>query len=257
MGFAQDLRTLYHLTLAPVRGATHQARLEGFYSRQASNYDSFRERLLPGRHQIYSRLNIPKGGVWVEMGGGTGSNLEILGDQIHELKKIYIVDLSASLLKIADERIKKKNWTNVETVLGDVTTFRPEFPADLVCFSYSLTMIPDWFKAIDHAFEILSEGGTLAVVDFFTQRKFQSVKNQTSYSWWNRTFWPIWFGMDNVNLSADHLPYLQNKFEEVHCVEDRAKVPYLSVLGRVPYYQFVGMKAGKSIHKMTSTARAV
>ena len=48
--------------------------------------------------------------------------------------------------------------------------------------------------------------------------------------------------MDNVFLSADHLPMLQSRFVLERCLEDRSPVPYLP-LGRVPYYSFIGRKA--------------
>ena len=42
---------------------------------------------------------------------------------------------------------------------------------DVVTFSYSLTMIPDWFLAVDHAWRLLRPGGTIGVVDFYVSRK--------------------------------------------------------------------------------------
>ena len=49
----------------------------------------------------------------------------------------------------------------------------------------------------------------------------------------------MWFGNDNVYPSADHVPFLQRKFETEHFSEQRAKVPYLPLM-RVPYYNFIG-----------------
>ena len=40
-------------------------------------------------------------------------------------------------------------------------------PVDAVTFSYSLTMIPDWFQAIERAYESLKPGGMIGVVDFY------------------------------------------------------------------------------------------
>ncbi len=45
-------------------------------------------------------------------------------------------------------------------------SYRPADPADCVYFSYALTMIPDWRRAIDNAIAMLAPGGTLGVVDF-------------------------------------------------------------------------------------------
>jgi len=241
MGFLSDLKILYHLTLRPVRGKDHAARMESFYAGQADAYDDFRRRLLKGRQEMYSSIQAPAGGTWIDMGGGTGSNLDFLGDQLAALSKIYVLDLSPSLLEIAKKRIAGRGWTNVETVEADATTFQPASgPVDVVTFSYSLTMIPDWFAAIENALAILKPGGTIGVVDFYISRKYPR-DGLTRHRPLTRAFWPIYFSMDNVFPSADHVPFLHRHFEPVKFEEHRSKVPYLPLL-RTPYYLFVGRK---------------
>ncbi|MEK6235013.1 MAG: class I SAM-dependent methyltransferase, partial [Planctomycetales bacterium] len=214
MSFLRDLKILYHLALSPIRGKTHADRLESFYQHQASGYDDFRARLLQGRKEMYEAIDFPEGGVWVDMGGGTGSNLENLGDRIKKLSKVYVVDLSGSLLKVAQERAEARGWTNVETVEADATRWKPpEESVDVVTFSYSLTMIPDWFRAIDHAQQLLRPGGRMGVVDFHVARKYP-LDGFQRHSWFTRTFWPVWFANDNVFFNRDHAPYLHERFEQ-------------------------------------------
>jgi S-adenosylmethionine-diacylgycerolhomoserine-N-methlytransferase len=239
MSIAGDLRILYHMVVGRTRGANHAERLDNFYRGQAAGYDDFRKRLLHGRKELYDRLPTPAGGVWVEMGGGTASNLEYLGERIHELQKAIVVDLSPSLLKIARECIAKNAWKNAETHEADATAVETP-PADVVTFSYSLTMIPDWFAAIDRAKKLLKPGGLIGVVDFYVSRKFP-MENRKRHSWPTRTFWPTWFGYDNVHPSPDHLPYLERSFETVYRFEGRGKVPFLPFV-RAPYYIFIGRK---------------
>ena len=141
MSLAADLKTLFHLAVAPVRGSTHAERMDGFYRGQAAGYDDFRRRLLPARDRLFGLLEAPRGGVWIDMGGGTAQNLEALSDRISTLQKIYVIDLATSLLRVARQRASDRGWTNVEPVAADATTFRPaEGLADVVTFSYSLTM---------------------------------------------------------------------------------------------------------------------
>lgn len=130
---------------------------------------------------------------------------------------------------------------NGEIVEADATRFRPRCgSADVVTFSYSLTMIPDWFAAIDNALSILRPGGRIGVVDFYVSRKHPE-PSQRRHSWLTRAFWPLWFSSDNVFPSLDHVPYLHRRFEPVVFDEFRARVPFLP-RGRVPYYHFVGRK---------------
>lgn len=241
MSFASDLKVLYHLALKPVRGKDHAARLESFYGGQAEAYDDFRKRLLQGREELYQSVPAPEGGVWVDMGGGTAANLEFMGDRVNELGKIYVVDLSPSLLNVAEKRIEERGWSHVEAVEADATKYRPaEGEADVVTFSYSLTMIPDWFAAIENALAMLKPGGRIGVVDFFVGRKYAS-DDAPKHGWTTRTFWPTWFANDNVFLSPDHVPYLHEHFDVESFEPARAKVPYIPFM-RVPFYRFIGRK---------------
>ncbi len=241
MGIASDLKVLYHLAFKPVRGRDHSERMESFYSGQAAGYDDFRRRLLQGREALWQRLQVPADGVWVDLGGGTGSNLEYLGESIRKLRRVYVVDLAPSLLEVAQERARQRGWNHVETVVADATTFTPpEGSADVVTFSYSLTMIPDWFGAVDNAQRMLREGGELGVVDFYVSRKHPQQKH-ARHGWWTRSGWPVWFANDNVFPSPDHVPYLHRHFQVVSFDERRAKVPYLPFV-QAPYYVFVGRK---------------
>lgn len=244
MSLASDVRTLFHMTLRPIRGASHAERLESFYGSQAADYDSYREHLLKGRRELYESLDPPTGAVWVEMGGGTGRNLEFLGERLGQLGHIYIVDLSTSLLERARRRIAERGWSNVTAVQADVTRFTPpEGHADVVTFSYSLTMIPDWFAAVQQAQRLLRPGGTLAVVDFYVSRKYPA-EGQRRHGWLTRSFWPVWLALDNVYPNADHVPYLHHHFEPVQFAEESTRMRYFPLL-RVPYYRFVG-KRGKT-----------
>ncbi len=242
MSIASDLKILFHLAFKPIRGNDHASRMESFYAGQADHYDSFRKRLLQGREELWDAIDVPEGGVWVDLGGGTGANLEFLGDRIHKLSKVYVVDLAGSLLKVTRERARTRGWDHVEAVEADATKWVPEGgTADVVTFSYSLTMIPNWFAAIDNAYAMLRKGGRIGVVDFYVSRKHPSEEN-VRHGWMTRTGWPTWFGMDNVFPSPDHIPYLKERFSTERLEERRAKVPYLPLV-RTPYYQFIGRKA--------------
>ena len=125
--------------------------------------------------------------------------------------------------------------------VADGTRFVPsEGLADVVTFSYSLTMIPDWFRAIEHAWSILKPGGTIGIVDFYVSRKHPD-EGLKRHNWLTRNLVPTWFGNDNVHPSADHLPYLLNRFERCVLEEQSGTLPFIP-LARVPYYIFKGRK---------------
>ena len=66
----------------PSKGASHRERLDAFYRGQADAYDDFRRRLLHGREELMGRLEFRPGDVWLDMGAGTGSNAELLGERL-------------------------------------------------------------------------------------------------------------------------------------------------------------------------------
>jgi S-adenosylmethionine-diacylgycerolhomoserine-N-methlytransferase len=236
-----ELKMLYHITFTNVKGGSHQERLEAFYRAQAEGYDAFRKRLLHGREELMRALPLPAGGRMLDMGGGTGSNIEYLGDKRAAMQSVTVVDLCPSLLETARRRIAEKGWTNVDTALADVTTYEPEGgPVDVITFSYSLTMIPDWFRAMEQAWRLLKPGGVLGVVDFYIGRKWPT-PGMKQHNLFQRLFWPTWFAFDNVFLSPDHLPFLQAHFEPIILEERLGTVPYMLGL-KAPHYLFVGRK---------------
>ncbi|MBQ1338142.1 MAG: class I SAM-dependent methyltransferase, partial [Thermoguttaceae bacterium] len=203
----------------------------------------FRKKLLTGRDDLMRSVEPHEGEVWVDMGCGTGANIEFLGDKIRCLKKLYLLDMTESMLKVARKRVEKLHWDNVEVQRVDATTWRPEGEqVDVILFSYSLTMIPDWFAAIDRAYEALKPGGRIGVVDFYIARKFPG-KKRMRQSFSTRWFWPIWFSLDNLYLSSDILPYLTRKFEEVSLLERADRMPYCPIFWKkMPRFVFVGKK---------------
>ena len=229
-----DSLVLLHL-LKGQRGrdndADHAGRLENFYAPQAEHYDDFRERLLHGRRRLIDLLAPPPGSRIVELGGGTGRNLDFFGARMLSLERMEIVDLCPALLRQAQERCKQ--WPDVAfAVQADATTYRPAHQVDCVYFSYSLSMIPDWRAALANALAMLRPGGLIGAVDFHVSARHGA---------FTRNFWPRWFAHDGVRLSDEYIPALTGCTAALHCEERMGSVPYLPGL-RAPYYLYIGRK---------------
>jgi hypothetical protein len=93
--WASDFQVMKSMFLADVKGATQQERLESFYVSQADLYDSYRCRMLHGRLPMVRAMPAPKNGVWVDMGGGTASNLEFFGENLNHFSKVRLFCLPA------------------------------------------------------------------------------------------------------------------------------------------------------------------
>ncbi|MDX2218699.1 MAG: methyltransferase domain-containing protein [Burkholderiales bacterium] len=232
MMLIDDVTVLTRLLRGQPRDGSHAENLEAFYAPQANRYDHFRARLLHGREALLDLVDVWPGDRVVELGGGTGSNLDRLGKRLARLESYDLVDLCPSLLNVARERSRHFPTANIRVHEADATTWRPAAPADVVLFSYSLTMIPNWEAALDNALAMLKRGGKLAVVDFHLAQDLSPAI---------AGFWRRWFAHDGVHLSREHLPALQSRLETVTCIERKAPVPYLPGV-RVPYYLFIGRK---------------
>jgi S-adenosylmethionine-diacylgycerolhomoserine-N-methlytransferase len=231
-----DFAVLRQFLRGMPRDGDHAERLAGFYGEQAEHYDRFRERLLPGRAELIASLELPIGARIVELGGGTGRNLEYFPVERRDDLHFELVDLCEPLLDIA--RRRTRGWPNVVISCADATRHRPQAPADVVLLSYALTMIPDWRGALDNALAMLAPGGQIAVVDFHVSAATAG-EGRAQHGWLSRTFWRRWFAHDGVHLDPAHLDALCQRLPQHRLIESQARLPYLPGL-RVPYYRFVG-----------------
>ncbi|NNM00503.1 MAG: methyltransferase domain-containing protein [Gammaproteobacteria bacterium] len=228
---ATDMAVLLRLLRGQPSGPDHKARLEAFYAPQATRYDAFRERLLHGRAEMLKRLDIGPGQSVVELGAGTGRNVEFYRHQLDRLAGVELVDLCGPLLEQARQRLTGQ--ANVRFIETDATTYVPDQPVDRVYFSYSLTMIPDWRSALQAARNMLKPDGRIGVVDFFI--------DPVRHAALSRGFWQRWFGHEGVRLSAEHLPALERSFATASLERRSGGVPYIPLL-RAPYYIYTGTR---------------
>ena len=234
-----DSRVLWRMLRGLPRTGSAAQRLQSFYAPQAGRYDAFRRRLLHGREELIRRLPAGAGDVVVELGCGTGENLERFGARLAPLRRLLLVDLCPALLEQAQARAGR--FANVAVVEADITRYRPPEPVDCVYLSYALTMVQDWRAVIANAVAMLRPGGTLGVVDFYVS----SARPQPGgirHPAWERWLWRRWFAHDGVRLDPEHMTQLAVAVPDCQTLERRGRVPYLPGL-TAPYYIFVGRKS--------------
>jgi len=234
-----DSRVLWRMLRGLPRGGSAAERLQAFYAPQAARYDAFRKRLLHGREELLRRLPAGAGDIVVELGCGTGENLERLGTRRAGLRRLILVDLCPALLEQA--RARAARLANVEIVEADIARFRPPQPVDCVYLSYALTMVEDWRAVIANAVAMTKPGGTLGVVDFYVSPA-EPERGGIRHSAWERWLWRRWFAHDGVRLDPGHMAQLATALPDYRLFERRGKVPYLPGV-TAPYYLFIGRKA--------------
>ena len=231
------LKTLFNLWFHPPTGCTHADKLENFYAKQVNDYDAFRKNLLWAREDMLKacavRLEKQTNLVWIDLGGGTGENVEMMSKymDLSKFSKIYILDLCHSMCEKAKERVARLKWTNVEVIEADACK---KFlnKAHLVTFSYSLSMMPNYLTVIDTVKEYLHPNGIVAVCDF-------GVKHKYEMSWYRRFFWKSIFDIDNIQLGPERKDYLKHCFETIWEYEGAGSIPFVPYL-KAPYYIWLG-----------------
>mmetsp|Transcript_5717 Transcript_5717/g.9926 ORF Transcript_5717/g.9926 Transcript_5717/m.9926 type:complete len:352 (+) Transcript_5717:30-1085(+) len=243
-GLKNDLTVLRHIWFSNAKGGDHAARLENFYGPQAEAYDKFRANFLWGRKpmlaacaaRLRGRTNI----TWVDLGGGTGENVDMMAQYLplENFKSIYIVDLCHSLCNVAKKKVQQKGWKNVNVVEADACMFAPpEETVTLVTFSYSLSMIPPFNAAVDRACSYLDVDGIMGVADFFVSSRYDLPMRQMQ--WLRRFFWRSIFDVDNIDIGPERRSFLEHRLERVWEVNSQGSIPYVPYL-RAPYYVWVG-----------------
>ncbi|KAL8712007.1 MAG: hypothetical protein Q9220_003703 [cf. Caloplaca sp. 1 TL-2023] len=231
-------------------GPGQQAALENFYKFQAGVYDATRRRLLCGRENMLAlaaaqlKFQAKCGQfehskpVWVDIGGGTGYNIEAMQAYLDVptfFAGVFLVDLSPSLCQVAKERFARLGWS-VKVLCEDARTFhlddhlgtttgvkstpkgwsdyssigaKTPHTADLITMSYSLSMIPDYYNVVDSMVRLLAPSGIIGAVDFYVQsvvdtagRNYVGGSFNRHVNWLSRVFWRAWFECDRVNLEG-------------------------------------------------------
>jgi len=155
--------------LQPQPHNDHARLMDRMYRGQRHIYDLTRKYYLFGRDTAINGLELRPGMSLLELGCGTGRNLELSGRR-HPGTRLFGLDISQEMLLSAKTRFEKAK-TPVTLVAGDAANFRA---ADLgepqgfdrVMISYALSMIPDWERALAAAAGLIAPGGSLHVADF-------------------------------------------------------------------------------------------
>jgi len=161
----------------------HAALMDRTYRRQRLIYDATRAWFLLGRDHLIAHLDVPTGGSVLELACGTGRNLAHIGRR-YPGARLYGLDISEEMLRSA----RAKLGGRARLAYGDACAFDAadlfgNARFDRIVLSYSLSMIPDWPRALDCALDHLAPGGSLHVVDFGRQHRLPGLARDGLNAW--------------------------------------------------------------------------
>lgn len=168
-----------------------ESQLDRNYRYQRYVYDLTRRYYLLGREDCLRDLSPPTGGTVLEMGCGTARNL-ILAAKMYPEARLFGVDLSGEMLATARTTLARTGLADrIALAHADATIFdgNEHFGVgrfDRIFFSYVLSMIPPWERAIEHAASMLEPDGSLHIVDFGSGSALPRIANAALRNWLRR-----------------------------------------------------------------------
>lgn len=150
--------------------------MDRIYRHQRHVYDATRKFYLLGRDRLIAGLRPQDHDHVLEIGCGTARNL-ITAAHRYPKTRFHGIDLSAQMLATAERAVRRAGLSRrIRLVHADATSFDAQTLFGVARFqrvfaSYSLSMIPPWRDALDHAISIVAPGGQFHVVDFGEQSR--------------------------------------------------------------------------------------
>jgi S-adenosylmethionine-diacylgycerolhomoserine-N-methlytransferase len=146
----------------------HGQAMDRKYRRVRHVYDLTRFGFLLGRNKAIKALEIQPGKHILEIGCGTGRNLDIMSKRDGRAH-FYGLDISEEMLKSATRKLQGRS--NIELARADASDFSGQElfgkrTFDGILMSFTLSMMPQWHKTLDLALSHLGPQGIISIVDF-------------------------------------------------------------------------------------------
>ncbi|MCP5364545.1 MAG: methyltransferase domain-containing protein [Hyphomicrobiales bacterium] len=166
--------------------------MDRIYRLQRHIYDLTRKYFLLGRDRLIDDLDLAPGNLVCEIGCGTGRNL-IRAARRNPEARFFGIDASGEMLKSAEAAVRRAGLgERVTLARGLAETCDPKIlfgldrRFDVVFLSYSLSMIPDWRRAVEQAFRLVGKEGRVLVVDFGDQAELPRWFRGLLFAWLER-----------------------------------------------------------------------
>jgi phosphatidylethanolamine/phosphatidyl-N-methylethanolamine N-methyltransferase len=142
----------------------------GVYEKLASVYDLiFGPTLHPGRLKAIQRMGVKSGDRVLEVGVGTGINAPLYPAEC----SIVGVDLSASMLEKARERVARKGVHNMRLLEMDAADLKfTDDSFDIVYAPYLISVVPDPVRVAREMRRVCRPGGRIVFLNHFRSPNF-------------------------------------------------------------------------------------
>jgi ubiquinone/menaquinone biosynthesis C-methylase UbiE len=117
------------------------------------------------RRRAVERLELQPSESVLEVGCGSGANLDLLATAVGAGGEVIGVDVSRGMLARARHLVERRGWSNVTLVEEDAEQLSIAGPVDAVFFGLSYAVIPEPRRALREAWARLRPGGRIVIVE--------------------------------------------------------------------------------------------
>jgi ubiquinone/menaquinone biosynthesis C-methylase UbiE len=117
------------------------------------------------RRRGVEALKLRPGDCVLDVGCGPGINFQGLHDAVGPTGRIFGVDISPRMLRMATERCRANLWHNIELHECDAADFLASTPLDAVLFSLSYNTMPNHRDVLCNVWNQLRPDGRIVIVD--------------------------------------------------------------------------------------------
>ena len=140
-----------------------EERVHGVFENIHDNYDkmnsiiSFKQHL-KWRKETMKKMDVKKGDTALDVCCGTGDWAIALADSVGPEGKVYGLDFSKNMLKIAEEKTKSKELTQLELIHGNAMELPFEDDTfDYVTIGFGLRNVPDYMQVLKKCTELSNQ----------------------------------------------------------------------------------------------------
>lgn len=132
------------------------------YRRHAAGYDATCGRTQPFRCEAVARLGLREGDVVLDAASGTGMSFSLLRERVGVSGRVIGIELSPDMLALAEQKVARAGWSNVEAIEGALETADIPAPLDAVLCFYTHDVMRSK-RALANIFSKTKPGARVAV----------------------------------------------------------------------------------------------
>ena len=211
--------------------STDSSKVRAFYNAFAPVYDW--EAIMAGfsensrwRQLAIDTLKLNSDSTVLDIACGTGLNFKLITSHLGEDGKLVGVDLSPRMLKIAERRIERRQWRNVEVVNANIIDYQPDGLFDAAICTLAMETMPNYKAIVDHIFSILKPQGRFAMLGASPSSRTPHKLLNGLYAWFCKT--------GGLDIERSVKAYIETKTDEFE---------YESIWGGFSYMLSVSMAA--------------